>query len=239
MSKNIIEENVIDDSVYPRKSKRKGESKENYGQASKRIDELWQQYKNSEHVKSGEAYNYNTFRKELESRQIRQQLQDNAGLSAGNTDDNGKPASVQSAGNNNDQMEPMDVMDNNAGPNLGNSSGSQMGAPGATNVHSSTIWLSRGGGNSTTSKLTFRKKRVFYSNGFAFQQIDVDSTPQDYPHSGISTPLDNLFVDFLPSYLNFTEFNTLPNGATATQARCRVKVLKYWAQEHHLKLAEH
>lgn len=40
MSKNIIEENVIDDSVYPRKSKRKGESKENYGQASKRIDEL-------------------------------------------------------------------------------------------------------------------------------------------------------------------------------------------------------
>lgn len=113
-------------------------------------------------------------------------------------------------------------MDTDSINNLGTQSGTATGGEREPNLQTSTFWISRGGANSESNKITFRKKRIIYSYGFAFRRVDVQSTDVKYPSSGIATPLASLWVDFLPSYLTSAEFNSLPHGSYATQARCNV-----------------
>lgn len=213
----------------PKSKGSQSQAKENYGSASKQIGALWQEYKKSEHFRGPNALNYNTFRKEVQSRNVRSTLQGKSNEGSFAESHNSSSDSTHDVLNTAfiemDSDEPMDVMDTGSGPNLGDRVNSGDSAPHSSSVQSSPIWLSRGNGSDQSTTLTFRKKRIFYSYGYAFQQIDVPNTPNDYPCSGIATPLASLWVDFLPSYLSFCEFMSLPIGATATKARVNVKVL--------------
>lgn len=202
--------------------KEKGVPQQNYGEASKLVGKAWQEYK-SKNSNSVEKLDYNQFRKEFAQRQLRSNIQrkksdDIGGHSIGNDNNNTKSSSGKI------NMEHMDIVDDNTADNLANSSNTGHGGSPSANNTSSPIWLSNGGGKQHAD-LTFRKKRIFYTYGYSFRVVDVAQTAADYPHSGIATPLANLWVDYLPSYLNNAEFLALPTGSIAKEARVNVKLL--------------
>lgn len=52
-----------------------------------------------------------------------------------------------------------------------------------------------------------------------------DATDKKYPKGYITTPLANLWVDCLPSYLTHAEWHNLPYGSIATNARVKVRFI--------------
>lgn len=208
---------------------------DNYGKASERIGELWQAYKQSAHANGSEAYTYNTFRQQLEARSVRQTYQQkkdkdqsqlkqsaanvnverhNSGNNKHNTQSTFTTTSIAKRSFKSPKMDNNSIdinMDIDGDDNLGRSTNPKMSAGRPSGVHSSPVWLSRGtGGDSQSHTFTFRKKRIFYSYGFAFKRVDIPTPGNtEYPHSGIATPLASLWVDFVPSYLSSAEFNSL------------------------------
>nr|QTZ83186.1 MAG: putative VP1 [Periparus ater parvoviridae sp.] len=232
-TKNIIEENIIGDSVYPSMPKRKGDPQSNYAAGTKAIGEAWKKHK-SETGEKGKAA-YHKFLASTKASQIRAQLQgivnDGGGHSSGN--DNPIDSADASPADDSIASEPfgniasvdMDSsMDIDVHPLTGTSE-TATGVGGSRAAASSgPIWLHRGG-SSTNATLTFKKNRVFYSYGYAYKQIDTASTDVAKPHSGVTTPLASLWVDYLPSYLTNAEWKSLPQGSRATNCRVSVRVL--------------
>lgn len=211
-----------------------GTPHENYGKASKEIGKEWQEYKKDKKGKS-DKLNYNTFRKELDISAIRKNYQSKdstanegsrTGLRRNNAKSSHRNAMSSKASNDNDNIEPMDL-GGAVNPEVSGEGGiASSSAPHSQNLHGEPVWISRAS-NSRTGRttITFRKKRIMYSYGYAFQQIDLPDYSPGYKNTLISTPLASLWVDYLPSYLSFAEFNSLPNGAMATNARVNVKVI--------------
>lgn len=133
------------------------------------------------------------------------------------------------AGDEDNIPQPMDFVDGLNPLDDTGEFGANSGAPHSTGNINSPIWISRANSSRTDrTTVTFRKKRIMYSYGYAFQAMDVPNTERangGYDTTLISTPLASLWVDYLPSYLSFAEFHALPNGAMATQARVNVKVI--------------
>lgn len=118
-------------------------------------------------------------------------------------------------------MDSMDIdnIDNNR-VNF-ETNGARSGGTSVSSIENDVQWLSKSR-TPTSTTITFSKSRVFYTYGYAFKRVDITGYAA---HSGIATPLCNLWVDFLPSYMSNSEWHQLPRGSIAKEVRVQVKVL--------------
>lgn len=232
--KNIFEEDILGNTVYPNMSVDKAHFKgRKYQTASEQIDGLWEAYKQTKHYQNEKTrLSWVQFLGRIKSRKAvdDQKQKANAARSSAhdehrNTVNDEPAAGISQDPHNLGMVQPMDTEHIiNISDDGGAASGQSMGGT-ATNVPQSSIWLSRGGGGASSNLVTFKKKRIFYTYGYAFKHLTTSTVDKNFPHGQVSTPFANLWVDFVPSYISNAEWKSLPLGSYATECRVSVKFI--------------
>lgn len=119
---------------------------------------------------------------------------------------------------------PMDVVQSGTdrGPNTGARSTAPSIAPGGSGDSGrgdAVAWIPRSVPSNSTV-ISFKKSRILYSYGYSVQNIQSSPTIDQF-----TTSLALIPVDFLPFYLSYSEFISLPYGAKVVEVWCTVAPL--------------